>query len=238
MFVKATRKKPSAAWLATFADLASLLITFFVLLFSMKDIDLERFEEISGALSGALAFTPVEDVQFVGGETDKASFAQANQLTYLQAILHQRFQDDSILKEAALIYDKKEKTLTVQIPSFLLFDVGDAQLKPSGAKAVGKLGGILQHLDNGIMVGGHTDPTPLEDGSSYETNWELSMARAIGVLKKLRSSGVVAPMQALGFADSRLAMLDSKQPLDQRYAKARRVDIVIDQTATNTEKAR
>lgn len=237
MIQKNMRKKPSTAWLATFADLASLMITFFVLLFSMKNVDVERFQDISGALSGALAFTSVQQADFSGGVVEQTQVLRADQLTYLQAILQQRFAEDEILKEAELVYDKKAETLTILIPSTLLFDVGGATLQIQGEEAIDRLGSLLQYLDNSIMVGGHTDPTPIEGSPLYETNWELSMMRAIGVLKKLRSSGIVAPMQALGFADSRFNMVDSELPIEQRYAKARRVEVVIDQKATNTKKA-
>ena len=59
------------------------------------------------------------------------------------------------------------------------------------------------------------------------------MLRAVGVLKKLRATGVVSPMQALGYADSRFDMIQSDLPVTMRYLKARRVEIIIGKATTN-----
>lgn len=236
MIRKRARQKVSNAWLTTFADLTSLMITFFVLLFSMKDVDVKKWQEISGALSGSLTFTPVEQVQYATDDVNQATFAQADQLTYLRAILERRFQEDNVLREASLRYSPAEEKLTIVVPSRLLFGVASADLSDEGDVAISTLGSLLQHLDNAITVSGHSDPTPIQGSTRYETNWELSMMRAIGVLNKLRSSGVVAPMKALGFADSRFYMIDSGLSENERYQAARRVEIVIDQEAS-TEKS-
>lgn len=229
-----TRKsrKTSNAWLTTFADLTSLMITFFVLLFSMKDLDVKRWQEISGSLSGALTFTPVEQVDYASDDIDQATFAQADQLTYLMAILKKRFLEDGVLRDAALDYNEEQEKLTIIVPNHLLFDVGSADLNDAGNLAIARLGSLLQHLDNAITVRGHSDPTPIKGSTRYQTNWELSMMRAVGVLKKLRASGVIAPMKALGFADSRFHMIKSELSQQQRYQAARKVEIVIDKIAS------
>lgn len=236
MIRKRTSRKASNAWLTTFADLVSLMITFFVLLFSMKEMDVEQWNKISGALSGSVTFTPVEQVEYASDDVNQATFAQADQLTYLQAILKKRFAEDSVLREAELIYNETQKNLTIVVPNQLLFEVASADLSAAGSPALSKLGSLLQHLDNAITVRGYSDPSPIQGSARYETNWELSMMRAIGVLNKLRISGVVAPMKALGFADSRFYMIDSSLSKNERYRAARRVEIVIAQEA-NTEKS-
>ena len=236
MIQKRKPRKASNAWLATFADLTSLMITFFVLLFSMKDVDIEKWQKISGSLAGSLTFTPVEKVDYQANQTEMASFAKANRLTYLQAVLERRFKEDEVLREASLRYNQQEKTLTIIVPNRLLFDVASADLKVAGEEAIGILASLLQHLDNSIAVHGHSDPTPIRGSARYETNWELSMMRALGVLKKLRTGGVVAPMKALGFADSRFYMINSGLSKRERYQTARRVEVVIDSKAS-TEKS-
>ena len=236
MIQKRKPRKASNAWLTTFADLTSLMITFFVLLFSMKDVDVKKWQEISGSLSGSLTFTPVEQVKYEANQTDKATFAQADRLTYLQAVLERRFNEDDVLRNATLIHNQQQKTLTIIVPNRLLFDVAAADLNAAGEEAIGTLGSLLQHLDNAIVVGGHSDPSPIRGSARYETNWELSMMRALGVLKKLRASGVVAPMKALGFADSRFHMINSELSKTERYRAARRVEIVIESKAS-TEKS-
>lgn len=236
MIKKRRPRKASNAWLTTFADLTSLMITFFVLLFSMKDVDVERWQEISGTLSGALTFSPVEQVQYATDDVNQATFAQADKLAYLRAILERRFAEDDVLRDARLLYNQDEDTLTIIVPNDLLFQVASADLNADGVAAVSTLGSLLQHLDNAITVSGYSDPSPIQGSARYETNWELSMMRAVGVLNKLRSAGVVAPMKALGFADSRFYMINSNLSKKKRYREARRVEVVIDRQA-NTEKS-
>ena len=223
---------PSDAWLITFADLVSLLITFFVLLFSMKNIDAQRWQDIRGALSGALSFEELTQKNVDTDNIETITLIQADNLAYLKAILEQRFKSDATLREASLTLNPLGDELRISVPSRLLFKTGSATLVPQGDDAIGRLGDMLRNIDNSIVVAGHTDPVPIQ-GGVYETNWELSMLRAVGVLKKLRATGVVSPMQALGYADSRFDMIQSDLPVTMRYLKARRVEIIIGEATTN-----
>lgn len=229
---KKKRTPASADWLITFADLVSLLITFFVLLFSMKNIDGQRWQDIKGALSGALAFEEITDQNVNTDNIETIDLAQADNLTYLKAILQQRARADAVLREATLRVSPKGDELRISVPSRLLFETGSADLLPQGQDAIGRLGDMLKNIDNSIVIAGHTDPVPIQ-GGKYETNWELSMMRAVGVLKKLRATGVVSPMQALGYADSKFDMIQSNLPVSIRYLKARRVEIIIGDATTN-----
>ena len=229
------RKKsgpPSDAWLVTFADLVSLLITFFVLLFSMKNINTQRWQDIRGALSGALAFEEINQQNVDTDNIETINITQADDLTYLKAILGQRFKSDDVLKEATMVIRDRGDELRITVPSRLLFKTGSASLMPQGDDAIGRLGDMLRNIDNSIIIAGHTDPVPIQ-GGVYESNWELSMLRAVGVLKKLRATGVVSPMQALGYADSRFDMIQSDLPVTMRYLKARRVETTIGKATTN-----
>jgi len=223
---------PSDAWLVTFADLVSLLITFFVLLFAMKNIDGQRWEDIKGALSGALSFEETVDHNVQANNIETLNLIKADSLTYLRAILQERFKADAVLREATLDLNPFGDELKIALPSHLLFKTGSATLVAQGDEAIGRLGDMLRNIDNSIIIAGHTDPVPIQ-GGVFETNWELSMLRAVGVLKKLRTTGVVAPMQALGYADSRFDMIQSNLPVSMRYLKARRVEVIIGDATTN-----
>jgi len=146
--------------------------------------------------------------------------------------LGQRFKSDDVLKEATMVIRDRGDELRITVPSRLLFKTGSASLMPQGDDAIGRLGDMLRNIDNSIIIAGHTDPVPIQ-GGVYESNWELSMLRAVGVLKKLRATGVVSPMQALGYADSRFDMIQSDLPVTMRYLKARRVEIIIGKATTN-----
>ena len=86
-------------------------------------------------------------------------------------------------------------------------------------------GGVLRNIGNQIGINGHTDPSPPK-GQGYDSNWELSIARAAAVANALRRSGYADDIVAFGYASSRFEELPEIAEAE-RLALARRVDIVI-----------
>ena len=115
--------------------------------------------------------------------------------------------------------------------SEVLFPVGSAELTPAGVSGITALAitikDIAAEIPHGVnwilRVDGHTDRQPIKPGFQFASNWELSAARAISVVKLLIADGVPAEhLAATGFADN--------QPLDpadtpEAYAKDRRIEL-------------
>ncbi len=186
---------PSMDWLLTFADLVSLLITFFVLLYSMKSVDESRWDLIYGSLSGV--FAPQEAVIFVHPEEFKSAeiinnFA-ADDLLYLEGILLQSFKSDALLSSLTTQYDSKLDILKITLPGLLFYTQGESRLSVRGRVAMMKLADKLRHLDNQIQVVGFTDPD-FKPSSKYPTVWELAMERAIGVTRIMYDRGMPPPI--------------------------------------------
>lgn len=217
------------AWMITFSDLISLLLVFFVLLFSMYSVKFDRWQSTVESLSEALnprrvdALAPFPSALNIG----KVSRKRMIDLDYLAPLLQQSFKSDALLSESKIM--RHGDRLIVALPSDLLFDPGRAVLSRKAREAVFNLGGILRTLGNRIGVNGHSDPEPLT-GTAYPSNWELSLARAAAVADTLRRSGYEREIVAYGFADSRYEELPAMNQA-QRHALARRVDIVVFATA-------
>lgn len=213
------------AWLITFSDLISLMLAFFVLLFSMYSVKHDRWQSTVDSLSEALnprrvdAVAPFPSVFNIG----KVSRKRVIDLDYLATLLQQSFKSDALLSESQLM--RRGDRLIVALPGDLLFDRGHAVLSQRARDAVFNLGGILRTLDNQIGVNGHSDPAPLTS-PVYTSNWELSLARAAAVANTLRRSGYEKEIVAYGFADSRYDELPRMNEAE-RQALARRVDIVV-----------
>jgi len=92
--------------------------------------------------------------------------------------------------------------------------------------AVFVLGGVFRNIGNAIQVNGHTDPAPPDPARGYETNWELSMARAAAVANAFRQVGYEDAITAFGYADSRYETLPDV-PEPERRRLARRVDVIV-----------
>ncbi len=219
---------PSNAWLLTFADLISLLITFFVMLYAMKTVDTEKWDDIKGALSGALnftesfmRFTPTEEKS-----VDQLVLKEADNLDYLQTLLQTQFAYDPVLKTAEMVMNNKLETLTLIMPNHLLFSSGASDVLPQGRTALLRMGEVLRNLDNQIEVAGHTDPVPIAT-ATYPTNWELSILRALSVTKILHEAGVTEPIVSRGYGESRYNLISPDRPQAERLQSARRVEIIL-----------
>jgi len=106
----------------------------------------------------------------------------------------------------------------------VLFDLGEATLRPQGARVLDAIAPVLKGLPNEMVVEGHTDNLPISD-TRYASNWELSTQRATTVLRHLLEDGLApSRVAAAGYADQRPLTAD---PTAAGRARNRRVAIVI-----------
>jgi len=221
--------KPSMAWMVTFTDLVSLMLTFFVLLFSMSSVKIDRWEEMIDGLSQTL--NPTRE-RTISAATAKHNISttfrkRAINLDYLTAVIQDTAREDPLLTRSAIM--KLDDRVVVALPGDLLFEKARAVLSVEARQALFHLGGMLRTIGNQIAVNGHTDPVKITS-SEYRSNWELSLARGVAVVNALRRSGYTDEILAYGQADSRYGDLPDL-PDEKRRALARRVDIVIFPTA-------
>ncbi len=219
---------PNMAWLLTFADLVSLLLTFFVLLYSMKAVDQSQWDVIRGALSGVFS----EEEATVIIHPDEFSMVEtitqfpADSLPYLANVLKLEFRDDPVLSEMRSEYESQRDVLILALPSSLVFKAGQVKLEKEGRLALIKLADKLRHLDNRIQIAGHTDPSPLIT-EEIPTNWEMAMLRATSVAEIFYERGIDKKVPAFSYGDSRFDEIDDRLPQAERHMRARRVEIRI-----------
>lgn len=220
-------KKPSNAWMLTFADLLSLILTFFVLLYSMSVIQHRPWEELVMTLNQQLNPTrqepeePTYDADFtISGENKPI----AMDLDYLHAILDEKKQRSEAMQSMLIV--RLEDRLMISLISDSLFPPGSANLYADAAPLMLILGETVQQINNAIEIYGHTDPSPI-DTNAFPSNWELSLSRAGTIANELYRAGYRYPIRVYGQADSRYAALPSHLSERQRFTLARRVDVVI-----------
>jgi len=216
-------------WLITFTDVMALMLTFFVLLYSMSSPQEEKWEEMSKGLSQKLnAFNAAN---FRSGtqdviSLDKVDTSRALDIGYVKVVIgrllaHKQIEDVMLIEN--------EKRLVLSLPSDLLFQSGQTKIGDDGRQALFELGGILSHVQNRIEVVGHSDPRPItnREVAVYKTNWQLSLARAAQVARVLKDVGYKRDITVRGLSSARYDELPEKIPQEERYALSRRVDIVI-----------
>jgi chemotaxis protein MotB len=121
-----------------------------------------------------------------------------------------------------------EGKLTLSMVEAILFDSGKANVKKAGKDALKKVAEVLKNVkDQDIIVAGHTDNVPITTklAATYPTNWELSAARAIAVVKLLEAEGVDPKLLlAAGFGEFR-PVADNETP--EGRAQNRRMEIIL-----------
>lgn len=216
------------AWLITFADLAALLVTFFIMLFSMSTVQMARWNEITDELSRYL--NPALKSESAGAgtmiELPVIGAEEGTSLGYLMSVLDVQMRDDPVLGET-LIRRERDR-LIVTFPERLLFAPGATHLTQAGRNALHQLGGSLRNIRNQVDVAGHADPDEAADLEG--AGWTFSLSRAQAVARALNLGGYRAAIQAFGYADSQFNELPTNMSPARRARLARRVDVILRST--------
>lgn len=227
-------------WLATYSDCVTLLLTFFVLLYSMSSVDAAKVKEISQAfsvMSGQsgdtfLQYDMYEGSQpIIGGESAIENTVEGNyngnQTMYKDV---KGFLDENGLSSTVNIAED-ERGVILQVKDNILFESGQATLIANSQEVLDKISALISTLPNSIIIEGHTDNVPISN-SKYETNWELSTERAVTVVRYFIEKNNQDPSRfsAAGYSEFRP---DVENNSDENRAKNRRVNILI--VANNKE---
>lgn len=218
----------SSLWLVTFTDVMALMLTFFVLLYSMAQPDIEKWSEMTAAINSN--FSKRYAAQFEAGSVDtinidRISRPNALDLRYLASIVQQALDRNENTEDILLI--AQQDALVISMPNDLFFEAGRAEIGAEGQRALFEIGGALAKIRNAIEIVGHADPRPLSAGSDYSSNWQLSLDRALSVAGVLENVGYNKPVTVRGMSSTRFMDLPEELPETERLDLSRRVDIVI-----------
>ncbi len=215
-------------WLITITDIMALMLTFFVLLYSMSSPREKQWEETVAALNNnfnAEYSPPQQDGMQDTVNIDKVDFGRATDLRYLRSVIEETLAHDETLKGVEIIAQRGRMILS--LPQDMLFEPGRAEVNARGQQALFAIGGALSRIKNAIEVVGHADPRAIENNQTFRTNWDLSLARAMRVAGILENVGYPKPIAVRGMSSARYDDLDPAIPEARRLDLSRRVDIVI-----------
>ena len=161
-------------WLLSYADLLTLLLAFFVVMYSVSAVNENKLAELSSSLADSFN----QPVQAKPGELIDA------------------------LQLDVKIETRAGGGVTIFLPGELLFDSGATELKGTAKIELDRLLPLLKSSSGRIAVEGHTDNVPMSD-ASLPSNWELSANRAGAAVRYLEQSGIArTQLSATGFADT------------------------------------
>jgi len=214
------------AWMTTFADLVSLMLTFFILLLSMSSLDQTGLKDISSFFQNAVSIMNPG----AGTEVDiKPPLDLSKKMSPKEMVLAMRQNAHAILANSAL--DQKVKGIIVRDKLYLrindavLFDSGSAELKPKTQQALQRLAKMLVSSPGKIAINGHANRNSAESSALYPDPWSLTLARAAAVLHLFEKEGVnPARMSIAGYGPSKPVSTNST-PFGRNLN--RRVEIVV-----------
>lgn len=239
----------SKAWLDSYADAMTLLLAFFILMFAFSLVDEEKFTEFkfgvhqafgkpaptfeggSGLLdrgngvAASVAAPPVvrDDEDQERKELDDVTEVSAADVEVLVQELELRIRE---LGASDFVgFETDPRGVVIRMDSTLLFRSGSPLILPEGVAVLDTVAAVLARIDNQLVVEGHTDDVPT-NGGAYPTNWELSSARAVNVLRYLNELGNIPAVRlsASGHADTRPRAINDSP---ENRASNRRVELIV-----------
>ncbi|MFB5266691.1 flagellar motor protein MotB [Paenibacillus enshidis] len=200
-------------WLITYADLITLLLIFFVMMFAISRLDTTKYDDVTQALQNTFrtggsivemgsGLTGTADVNTTRNpppdtENEGAITGSEDTDTLSPRELAFRKQEQELQNLMGVIQKYVEdnnlqnqifvadepRGISITLSDRFLFDPGRAALKSGSAPTLSKLASLFRNLDTPVSIEGHTDNVPVGSGSVYRDNWDLSGARALSVLR-------------------------------------------------------
>lgn len=230
-------------WLLTYADMITLLLALFVILFAISVVNGKKFIAFEQGLGEAFNTTPVHSTQSSGvlpkqnslishpsvttttiAPTTSTTPESSTGLGQIASQLNQalaaaglsQYATTSVYKSSVVVQMLADKTY---------FALDSATLGTVGDQVVDTIAGVLRGVPNDVRVQGYTDNQPIT-GGPYRSNWELSAARAANVVERLATTDGITKnrLSAAGFGTTRPVVPNTSAT---NQAENRRVDVVV-----------
>lgn len=242
----------SPAWIVTFADLATLLLTFFILLLSFAEMDVEKYRAMANSMAVAFGSNQVLG-DAVGGspltliESDTVSLPEPMETaTDEPEFIDERAEGDAPTKipagvidlasrmieelepevaSEALSVNYDESRVVIRFSEEAAFRSGEAAIKPGMVPIIERVVEVLSGCTGDVLVAGYTDDRPIASGR-YRSNWDLSAARAVSVVHELVLNRQVPAERVVAAGRAETNPLVPNDSPENR-AKNRRVEIAI-----------
>lgn len=208
-------------WMDTYADTITLLLTFFILLYSISVVDTQKLNKLSESmkksLQGSTNITEIkniEDLKDGEGKSDYENLAEK-----LNTVIEQNALTDVVkIRE-------EERGVVLQLDETILFDSGEAVLKDYSRNILNTITTVIKNIDNDVLIEGNTDNIPINN-EYFKSNWELSTARAVSIVRYFVETKELSPTRfsVKGYAEYKPLVENNTE---ENRSINRRVDILI-----------
>lgn len=213
------------SWMLTYGDVITLLMIFFVLMFSSSKLSEEKFDKVAQSINESLN-RPGPDP-----EADPTQAPTIPPLQSAQALLDQMIKDRDL--EMEMQTTLTPSGLMIELSSNSFFQSGSADIKPTMIKSLVDLSEIIQDFpteDYQVDVEGHTDNVPINT-IQFPSNWELSALRAVNVAHIFEDNGMPRErIAAIAYADTKPKKPNTDESginIPENQAENRRVVVFV-----------
>lgn len=227
-------------WLCTFNDLMTLLMVFFVMLFTMSSLDVKKLKNVQNSLQSGLGVLK-EGQQISVGVIEPQSPSEVKNVTTQEERVEDMAEDvpDKIL-DIIKVFDSEpeitaiymENGVLITLSSTILFQFGSADINPESFFVLDKIAAVIRKMSESVRVEGHTDNVPVVHSKRFPSNWELSIKRAVNVVKYFVEVGKISPqrLSAAGYGESKPLFPNDTR---EHRARNRRVEILLEMEGEN-----
>jgi len=222
-------------WMVTYSDMVTLLLTFFAAMFNISEVDEIQLQQMisslnnigMGAAEGGATLTSGRNADLGNTIMALPSMERGRSMSTAKKKATSLFTPE--IKSNKVRVDSDERGLVISLASDAFFESASAQINIEETRDILlRLGTLLASEEvagRKFRIEGHTDSIPTDPNGPWESNWELSTARAINVLKYLTDIGVEERrFQVAGFSDT-VPLADNASAEGRAYN--RRVDVII-----------
>jgi len=241
-------EKTDDSWLLPYADMLTLLLALFIVLFAMSEIDVKKFENLAyifkteftsgaGTIDDGASIVP-EEIQSNVGDSDQEETEdekKENELDNLQALEYEKLQSIQKSVEEYIALNSLTETLGTKLTSEgllitvrtdITFDTGSSRVKKQGVEIANEIASFLRtDPPHEIVVNGHADDRPMSN-EEFGSNWELSSMRAVQFMYLLLENEELDPkwFSARGYGEYRPIVPNTNE---ENRAMNRRVEVLI-----------
>ncbi len=232
-------------WMDTYGDMVTLLLCFFVLLYSFSTIDAEKWQQLIGAFAGSSSPSAIQSLDISTAKADPipaidpmvnydnrdsanvTTTDAADEFDQLYQNIKNYIAEHGL--EGQLSVTRTEDTIILRFGEVFLFDSGKATLLSSGEAALAHIMQITSENSSAvkrITIEGNTDNVPINN-RDFSDNWDLSVARATNTLRRVLEYDVIDPTKLAAAGYGEYQPIDTNSTTEGR-AHNRRVDFVIE----------
>jgi chemotaxis protein MotB len=210
-------------WMMTFADLLSLLLVFFILIYATTSVQKGKWEKLKEVMGDSFKPSKIVEREYVTNlHATKIQINKGTDTDYLAAILESKIKNNAFLKNNISL-DREKSSLVIKLNSKNIFEGNSPILTEDSRILFFVIGDALQRIKNKIEVMGHTND---KIDNNDMTTWNLALARAVKVASKLREYGNLSKLES---------MVKNEKPSKNSNKTNNRVDIIIRPNINNVQ---